>query len=479
MAVSGPAPGRGSGLVHVGRQPILDKQGRLYGYELLFRGTGQAVTSGITGPGDAADAATTSTIISAFSEFGARLLGGGLGFVNLTRAFIVGDLPVPFEPETAVLELLESIEIDDTVVNGARQRTAEGYLLAMDDFVWAPEAVPLLELAEIVKLDVLEPSWDEVLETVERCKPYHVRFLAERVEDAAMLQKAYDAGFELFQGYHLGRPQTLTMESLGPDQAVALLLVSRLSDPQVSAREVEEILRTDPAMTVRLLKIANAASSGLTRRLSSIRDAVVLVGLARLRAWMVLIALGASAGSTHRISSALVRARTCELIAPRISPLARPDAAFALGLLHGVAEAIGMDTEDLVDGLPYLVDDLREALAGEPGPLREVLESVLGYGRLRDHGHLRDRERPRLGAAGAEVTHRCGCWWAAPEPGAGRSAGRSARPPPAPGAVRSPAPATASGSASTNRIPGTRPRDAARASRDQRLPFPAPLAVPT
>ena len=379
MVETSPAPQPAAGLVHVGRQPILDKQGRLYGYELLFRGTGQATVSGIGGPGAAADAATTSTIISAFSEFGAQLLGGGLGFVNLTRAFIVGDLPVPFEPETAVLELLETVEIDDAVVCGAQQRAAEGYLLAMDDFVWTPDAAPLLELAEIVKLDVLEPSWDEVMQTVERCRPYNVRFLAERVEDAAMLQRAVDAGFELFQGYHLGRPQTLSMESLGPGQAVALLLLSRLSDPAVSAREVEGILRTDPAMTVRLLKIANAASSGLTRRLSSIRDAVVLVGMAKLRAWMVLIAMGASAGGQHRISSALVRARTCELIAHRISSQARPDAAFTLGLLHGVAEAIGMDPAELVDGLPALADDLREALCGEPGPLREVLESVLGY----------------------------------------------------------------------------------------------------
>jgi EAL and modified HD-GYP domain-containing signal transduction protein len=365
--------------VHVGRQPILDRQGRLFGYELLFRGTAQSVVSGIDGPGADADAATTSTIISAFSEFGAQLLGGGLGFVNLTRAFIVGDLPVPFEPEAAVLELLESVEIDDAVVNGARQRATEGYLLAMDDFVWTPDAAPLLEMAEIVKLDVLEPSWDEVLETVERCRPFNVRFLAERVEDAAMLQKATDAGFELFQGYHLGRPQTLTMESLGPGQAIALLLLSRLANPEVSAREVEEVMRTDPAMTMRLLKIANAASSGLTRRLSSIRDAVVLVGMAKLRAWMVLIAMGATAGNSHRISSALVRARTCELIAHQISPGARPDAAFTLGLLHGVADAVGIEPAELGDGLPALADDLREALAGEPGPLREVLDSVLGY----------------------------------------------------------------------------------------------------
>lgn len=379
MADGGPALAGRAGMVHVGRQPILDKNGRLYGYELLFRGTAQATASGVVATGDAADAATTSTIISAFSEFGSQLLGGGLGFVNLTRAFIVGDLPVPFEPEAAVLELLESIEIDDEVVAGARQRAGEGYLLALDDFVWTPDAAPLLELAEIVKLDVLGADWDQVLQTLDRCRSYNVRFLAERVEDAEVLRRAIDAGFELFQGYHLGRPQTLTMESLGPGQAVALQLLSRLADPNTTAREVEQVLRTDPGLTVRLLKIANAASSGLTRRLSSIRDAVVLVGMAKLRAWMVLIAMAAEPGTSHRISSALVRARTCELAAPKISSAARPDAAFTLGLLHGFAEAVGMDPAELVEGLPALADDLREALTGEPGPLREVLDSVVGY----------------------------------------------------------------------------------------------------
>jgi EAL and modified HD-GYP domain-containing signal transduction protein len=370
------APAGPRTLVHVGRQPILDGSGLLYGYELLFRGAALAQES--MGPwyGAEADAATTATILSAFSEFGGQLLGGRLGFVNMTRAFLVGELPVPFPPNTGVLEVLETIEIDDELVAGAAARVAEGHCLALDDFVWSDEAAPLLELADIVKLDVLGPTWDEVRDLVERCRPYGVRLLAERVEDDATLDRALAAGFELFQGYYTGRPQTLTMERLGPGQAVALQLLSRLADPDATASSVEGVLRTDPALSVRLLRIANSAHTGLARRMSSIKEAVVLVGLARLRAWMVLIATEGGGARREQVNQALVRARTCELAAVGA---VRPDSAFTLGLLHGVAEALGVPIEEFVAGLPALSDDLKSALHGEPGPLREVLDAVLRY----------------------------------------------------------------------------------------------------
>jgi c-di-GMP-related signal transduction protein len=367
-----------SAWVHVGRQPILDGQNRLYGYELLFRGNATATIAGAPETGAEADAATTATILSAFSEFGSQLLGGRLGFVNLTKAFLVGELPVPFPPSTGVLEVLETVEVDDDVVNGAAARVAEGHRLALDDFVYDKQWEPLLHLAEIVKIDVLDVPWEQVLETMDRCRRFNVRFLAERVEDAVTLERARDAGFQLFQGYHLGRPQTLSMERLGRGQAAALQLLSRLTDPDVTAGDVEKILRTDPALSVRLLRIANSAYTG-QQQLSSLRDAVVLVGLARLRAWMVLIAAENGVGQREQVGVAMIRARTCELMAPPVSPGIRPDTAFTLGLLHGVSEVLGITSQDLVAGLPTLSDELQDALVERSGPLREVLDAVLAY----------------------------------------------------------------------------------------------------
>jgi EAL and modified HD-GYP domain-containing signal transduction protein len=362
--------------VHVARQPIYDVQRKLHGYELLFR---RAAMS--TGADQDDDAATTATILAAFSEFGATdLLGGKPGFINLTRAFLTGELPLPFPPEAAVLEVIESVRLEPEVIRGALRLTDDGYRLALDDFIWTAEAEPLLAVVDIAKIDVLAMTWDEVLITVEHCRQHDVQLLAEKVEDAEMLQRCLDEGFELFQGYHLGRPETMSIQTLSPGQALALELVGRLGDPSATTEEIELVVRRDPALVYRLLRIANSAASGANREISSVRDALVMVGINRLRAWLVLLSMAPDGSDSDRMVDALARARTCERVA-RKSGTVSPDTAFTAGLLHGVAESLGLSPAALLDRMPALGQDLGEALLGRPGPLRQVLDAVIGYQR--------------------------------------------------------------------------------------------------
>jgi EAL and modified HD-GYP domain-containing signal transduction protein len=274
------------------------------------------------------------------------------------------------------------------VIAGTRALAAEGYTVALDDFVWSRAAEPLLEVADIVKVDVLGVPWSQVEATASASRRHSVRLLAERVENEEMLARCRDVGFVLFQGYHLGRPQTFSTQTLAPGQQLALQLLSRLGEPDTTPDDVQELLRLDPALTYRLLRIANGASNGLSRPVGSIRDAVVLLGMARLRAWMVLITLAGVGGSADRLSEALTRARTCELVA-RHGGRVRPDVAFTLGLLDGIAETLGVGPQELLDGMPPLEEQLAAALAGEPGPLRTVLNAVTRY----EHGEA-GRDQP-------------------------------------------------------------------------------------
>ncbi len=385
--------------VHVGRQAICDGRGALYGYELLFRHAAHAQFAVVRD----GDRATTTTILAAFAEFDPRdLLGGLPGFVNLTRAFLIGRLPIPFGPDEAVLEVLETVRADAEVMDGVRHLVERGYRIAIDDYESSTVDDALIDLASIVKIDVSATPWPEVLEAVRRCHRPGLRLLAERVEDAEMLARCLDAGFELFQGYHLGRPQTLTVGSLSPDHLVALQLVVKLSRPDVTVVEVERLLRADPGIVLQLMRLANSAANGLTREISTIGDAIVLLGLDKLRAWMVLISLAGGRSAGADVSVPLTRAYTCEQVA-RSTRRCDPHTAFTLGLFHGPCEALGLAPRELLDRLPPLAPALQAALLSGPNPgrelseptrrLRAVLDAVTAYER-EDYAAMSDAGVP-------------------------------------------------------------------------------------
>ncbi len=366
-------------MVHVGRQEIYDRELGVVAYELLFRDLSTAESASGSG-----DSATSSVIVNTFSEFGFdELLGGKVGFLNLTRAFLVGELPLPFGPERVVLEVLETIELDQAVIEGVRRFAAEGYAIALDDFVWRPGVEELLATADYVKFDVLDADLAEVARTMERCRPFGVAFVAERIEDAAMLERCKELGFDLFQGYHLRRPEVLSIEVLSPDHASAVQLLGRLADSDVSIGDVEDLVRLDVALSYRLLRIANSAGAGLPRRVASIREALVMVGLGRLRAWLVLIALAdATKSGDDRFGPIVARARACELVAEG-TPNVRGDIAFTLGLLHGLSELFGVSRGELIDRL-NLEGPLAESLRDLRSPLHAVLGAVLAHENLDD-----------------------------------------------------------------------------------------------
>jgi c-di-GMP-related signal transduction protein len=373
QAVSG-GPASSLDPVHIARQTILTADRQLYGYELLFRDTARAGGAAHDG-----DRATTATIIAAFSEFSVeKLLDGRRGFVNLSRSFITGRLPLPFAPEAAALEILETIERDAEAVFGVQRLAADGYEIVLDDFIWTAGVEPLLELASIVKIDVLALPWDQVLETLELCRPFGGRMLAEKIEDEDMLARCIDVGFELFQGYHLGRPETRSTNTLSPSQTGALQILGRLSAPDVTPADVEDEVRRHPALMYRLLRIANSAATGIDRPVSSIRETLVMVGLTRLRAWLVLLSMAPPGGSAIGLTNALIRASTCEGAARRAGTV-HADAAFTLGLLDGLAESLGLSPSELPSLLPFLAPDLVSALNGGPGPMRRLLDAVRAY----------------------------------------------------------------------------------------------------
>jgi c-di-GMP-related signal transduction protein len=364
-------------LVHVGRQPIYDRTGDVIAYELLFRDAADA-----TRATERSAEATGRVIVSAFTEFGLdQLVGARACFINVTREFLIGEFPIPFDPNQSVLEVVETMQVDVAVVAGVRKLVDEGYTIALDYFLVGTHE-RLLEFATYVKIDLLDVDAAVVADAVERCRAFpHIELIAERLETEDDLQRAMELGFTYFQGHVLGHPHVVSTPTLSPARVSRMQLLVELTATEVDFDEVVRLVGRDPALTFRLLQATNSAASGLTSRVSSVHEAATLLGLDKVRQWVTLMLLSElSTAGEDQLSTTMTRARACGATAQQIGR--PPDAAFTAGLLCGVAELTSQPPAEMAGKLP-LSPELVAALVERSGPLGEIVTAVREYERGR------------------------------------------------------------------------------------------------
>jgi EAL and modified HD-GYP domain-containing signal transduction protein len=356
---------------------VYDRLGDVVGYELLFRSGPDAVTATSRNA-----FATSQVIVSAFTEFGlGQLVGDRPCFVNLTREFLVGDLPVPFDPGQTVLEVLETVAADEEVCAGVRDLAGRGYAIALDDFRLTGPSAALLPMARYVKLDMVDNDTETLTAAVRAVRDHPgLTLVAERVETEERLALAFELGFELFQGHVLGRAHVISGQGISPSSVRRLDLLTALTSEEVDLRRVVALVTTDPALSFRLLRATNSAASGLRQKVGSIRDAVVLLGLRRVREWVSLMVVSdVSEATEDQLAAVLIRARLCQTVAEHLD--LPPESGFTVGLLSGVADLIGQSAAEVAHHLPLTADVAAALIRGE-GRLGEVLTTVHSYERV-------------------------------------------------------------------------------------------------
>lgn len=196
--------------VFVARQPIFQKSKRIFGYELLFRG-GTANSF----PDVDKDAATFSLLSNSFLNLGIEsIVGAKRAFINFTGNLLLSGLPLMFPRDKIIVEILEEVEPTGDLIDVCRDFKGRGYNLALDDFYYESRFDPLIELAEIVKIDFRARSLDEIEDSIDKMSSYNVKFLAEKVETYDEFNRALDMGFQYFQGYLFSEPEILTSQDI-------------------------------------------------------------------------------------------------------------------------------------------------------------------------------------------------------------------------------------------------------------------------
>jgi EAL and modified HD-GYP domain-containing signal transduction protein len=356
----------------IGRRAIHDRSGTVVGYELLFR-----PGPGLSGASAAVrDRSTSEVIATAFGQFGLDRLGERRNlYLNATRALITGAIPMPFGPQNVVLEVVEGLVVDAELLAGLVNLKQRGFRLAIDGMVAGPEHAQLLPLVDVVKLDVGAAGSDlvELVAYVRSAVPQS-KLMAEGVETEVHRLQCQVAGFDLLQGPLFERPPSTRSATISPSQTISLQLLAALSSPDTSVAQVERIVSADPGLSLRILGTVNSAA-GTGRQITSMPQAIVLLGRRSLSAWVMLAALGGHPdGRRQDMIDILTRARTCELLTSQLIGI-EPSTSYAVGLLSGVVEVMGADPVRMARST-RLDEEMTAALVDRHGQVGLLLAAI-------------------------------------------------------------------------------------------------------
>ncbi|MDH5428258.1 MAG: HDOD domain-containing protein [Nitrospirota bacterium] len=357
----------------VGRQAIFDRQMEIFGYELLYRdGTGNSANI-LDG-----DEATAKVMVNTFLELGIdQIAGNAQAFLNLTANFFLSRHYEVLPTKNVILEVLETIDPTPTVLEALIQARKSGYKIALDDFILRESHRVLMEHADLVKVDVLALTQEELKEQVAMFRDYPVRLLAEKVEDREMYEQCLALGFDYFQGYFFCKPQVLEGVRLSSNRMAVVLLLAKLQDPLIDLQDLNDLVKNDVALSVKLLRYVNSASVGLPRSVDSIFQAIGLVGTERMRQWASLLVLAQTGDKpTELMRLALIRAHMCESLCPLYG--VAPGQGFTVGLFSVLDAYFDCEMKQLVADLP-LASEILDALLKREGMLGTILEGVLAY----------------------------------------------------------------------------------------------------
>ena len=364
--------------VFVARQPIFDRQDNLVAYELLYRGNPTENRAA----GVSVTQMATDTLVRTLLSMGLdRVTGGKTAFINVTREVLLSDQFQVLDPSSVVIELLESIACDAETQPACASLVRRGYTLALDDFVYSPSYDPLLRMARIVKLDVLDRPMEELREVMDILEPFRVSCLAERVENAEVHAQCAALGFELFQGYFYARPEILSGREMPVQQANIIRLLNLLRNPDASDPQIEDAFRADMVLSFKLLRIVNSAALG-GMGIESIKHAVQLLGRGSLHRWLSLLLVSSltTSNGVHNelVTMAMQRARFCELIAETRGRRRESGALFMVGLFSLLDALLRKPMEEILAQVD-LTTELRDVLLHRSGPHASTLRLVEAY----------------------------------------------------------------------------------------------------
>lgn len=356
------------------RQPVFDANGKIWGYELLYRSPVNLQMATIVND----TAATASVILNGFEIARSSLKSSQKLLINFTGSLIETQVVTLLPPEICIIEILENVQPTPSVLDAVRAIKAAGYTIALDDYMGQEHLRPFLPLVDIVKIDVLGLSMREVAQLMLRLRGDRIKavLLAEKVEDEKTVRICRELGFSLFQGYFFSKPEVILGKKMSTSQAVRMRILALCINDDVDMRAVSEAVLHDPIITARFLSFANSAYFSPPETIRTVYHALTLVGTVTFMQWICVIVLATleTSHTAHELAVlASQRAKFLECLGKKLQgrgafpPDLSISSLFLTGLFSLLESVMRMPLPDILADVP-LDPDAYAALTGRESP---------------------------------------------------------------------------------------------------------------
>ncbi len=360
---------------YIARHPILNRKREIFAYELLYRSGDMEYAEIRDG-----ELASTEVIINCFLHIGIdALVGTAPAFINVTEQFLRNENATPMFDTQVVLEIPRHIEVTQEFVEVVARVHDQGFPVSLKSLAPLESHPDLLQHVDYVKIDVLNHDPAQLTPALKRLQSFGIAVIADRVETPEMFERCHSLGFDYFQGYFFARPLVLEHHTLPANRLVVVNLFEKLGDPNVELAEIEALLAHDISLTYKFLRYVNSAAFALRCEISSIRQAVALIGLNKVRQWTSLILTTelAEGKPQELVTVGMVRAKMCELLA-ELHCTQTQSQMFILGLLSVLDALLDVPMVDLLDSISLNIY-LKLALLNYSGENGLVLKRVIAY----------------------------------------------------------------------------------------------------
>ncbi|CAG0998913.1 Cyclic di-GMP phosphodiesterase CdgJ [Methylophilaceae bacterium] len=359
----------------IGRQPILDKDQAIMGYELLFRHNAEAENAVIEDDIKACSRVLVNTLNDMGSQW---LLGDKFAFINVNEEMLMGDLIELLPPKRTVLEILRVVVPNEAVLARCKELQGHGYQISLDNPMLTSHSEPLLSCANFIKIDILAVGIQEAARLFQQYSVLSANLVAEKVETLEEFEACQKIGFKFYQGFYFARPETLSAKVINPSYTSVLEILNMLSH-DADNRQIEAGFKRDAALTFKLLRYINSVGFGLSCEIQSIGHALSILGRRQLYRWLTLLMVtaGENATSPALMKTSVTRGRLTELLGMSYFDKHERDNLFIVGVFSMLDAILEMPMEKVLEKV-QLPDAVTEALMdrqGIYGPFLQLAEA--------------------------------------------------------------------------------------------------------